>query len=276
MANNFYGDKRKGIFGTIVFHLIVISVLLPFGFTTPLPLPGEQGILINFGDSDFGTGRIEPKQNEFTEEKVITPPPKEVKQDVVEENLTQDFEDAPAIEKEKPKEEPKEKIIEKPEDKPIEKKPEEKIEEIKEKPREVNKKALFPGKSTTESGSVNQGTNQGTGNQGDPEGDPSSANQEGGPNSGNKGVSFDLTGRVPQSLPIPTYKFNDEGVVVVEVTVDRNGNVIKVVPGVKGSTTLNSQLLEAAKNAAMQAKFDVKQDAPAVQKGSITYHFKLQ
>jgi len=48
------------------------------------------------------------------------------------------------------------------------------------------------------------------------------------------------------------------------------------VPGVKGSTTLDANLLAAAKRAALKAKFDKKPDAPAYQKGTITYYFKLQ
>lgn len=276
MANNYYGDKRKGIIGAIVFHMIVISVLVPFGFSTPLPLPGEEGILINFGDSDVGMGRIEPKQNDFKENKIITPQPKEVKQEVKEELLTQEIEDAPSIEQEKPKDKTEQKKIEKPQDKPIDKKPEEKIEEVKEKPREVNKKALFPGKSTTNTSSVNQGNKNGNGNLGKKEGDPNSTNTVGGPNSGDRGVSYSLDGREPQSLPKPSYDFNEEGVVVVEVTVDKDGNVIKAVPGYRGSTTLNAQLLEAAEKAALQAKFDKKESAPAIQKGTISYHFKLQ
>jgi len=64
--------------------------------------------------------------------------------------------------------------------------------------------------------------------------------------------------------------------VVVEVTVDQNGKVTKAVPGVKGSTTLDEYLLQSAKEAALKAVFDLKLDAPAYQKGTITYFFKLK
>lgn len=37
-----------GIIGTIIFLLAVITLLLLLGFTTPLPLPQEEGILIEF------------------------------------------------------------------------------------------------------------------------------------------------------------------------------------------------------------------------------------
>ena len=62
----------------------------------------------------------------------------------------------------------------------------------------------------------------------------------------------------------------------MEVTVNRNGDVTNAMPGVRGSTTLNDYLLNTAKRAAERAKFNVRPDAPAFQKGTITYHFRLQ
>jgi hypothetical protein len=47
-------------------------------------------------------------------------------------------------------------------------------------------------------------------------------------------------------------------------------------PGIKGSTTLDEYLLKVAKEAAMKASFNSKPDAPAVQKGTITYNFILK
>ena len=66
-----------------------------------------------------------------------------------------------------------------------------------------------------------------------------------------------------------------EGKVVVIITVDRSGNVINAIPGAKGSTTLNKQLLQRAKAAALKTKFNPKQSAPTNQQGKIIYHFIL-
>ena len=93
---------------------------------------------------------------------------------------------------------------------------------------------------------------------------------------GTNGTSFSLAGRNPESLPKPEYYKQIEGKVVVEITVDKYGNVTDAIPGAKGSTTLDANLLDAAKKAALKAKFDKKPDAPAYQKGTITYYFKLQ
>jgi len=85
-----------------------------------------------------------------------------------------------------------------------------------------------------------------------------------------------LSGRSSLSLPLPKYNYQVEGIVVVEVTVDKNGKVTKATPGVKGSTTLDQSLLAAAKKAAEAARFKPKSNAPAFQTGTITYYFKLQ
>jgi ATP-dependent Clp protease ATP-binding subunit ClpA len=52
--------------------------------------------------------------------------------------------------------------------------------------------------------------------------------------------------------------------------------VIQAIPGSKGSTTLDEYLLKVAKEAALKARFEAKSDAPAVQKGTITYNFMLR
>jgi len=52
--------------------------------------------------------------------------------------------------------------------------------------------------------------------------------------------------------------------------------VTKALPGVKGSNTVDPDLLEAARKAAVAASFNTDQKAPAFQKGTITYHFILQ
>ena len=79
-----------------------------------------------------------------------------------------------------------------------------------------------------------------------------------------------------QSLAYSEYDYQGEGRVVVEVSVDRSGKVIQATPGSKGSTTLDEYLLKVAKEAALKATFDPKADAPAVQKGTITYNFMLR
>ena len=52
--------------------------------------------------------------------------------------------------------------------------------------------------------------------------------------------------------------------------------MISAEPGVKGSNILDETLLEAARKAALKARFNSKSDAAYTQAGTITYHFVLQ
>ncbi|MFA6129235.1 MAG: hypothetical protein WC699_18190 [Bacteroidales bacterium] len=132
------------------------------------------------------------------------------------------------------------------------------------------------GGNAANAGNSGQGNTQISGNQGDPTGSVDSKNQ--GPGGGRgAGISYSLEGRnVIGSLAKPEYSVNEYGDVVVTISVDQNGNVIAAVPGGKGTTTTDSRLWDAARKAAMVAKFNkvTSPDAP-VQKGTITYKFKL-
>lgn len=272
--SSFIKEHKVGITGTIIFHAIIIVLFIMFGYTTPLPLPAEEGILINFGDVDDGAGQIEPRMSESlqeeTQESIQESEPESTPSPSEDGAVTQDFEEAPAIKEQGKKEE---KTEPKP-DTQNEQVKEEKAEPVEE--RKVNENALFPGRNRNNDTNSSEGETQGNGNQGSTTGSVDSKNHSGGNSMGTNGTSFSLAGRNPESLPKPIYNQQTEGKVVVEITVDKYGNVTDAVAGVKGSTTLDANLLAAAKRAALKAKFDKKPDAPAYQKGTITYYFKLQ
>ncbi|MGE0089235.1 MAG: energy transducer TonB [Bacteroidales bacterium] len=271
-------DKRSGLIGTIVFHAIILLLIITFGYSTPLPLPAEEGILINFGDSDEGIGEEEPMVNDQNNAQNAPEVSKTVNESAVDEadegNITQDFEEAPVVKKEAKKTEQKtEKKEVKPQPNP-EVKTETKTEVKKEQ--QVDTRALFPGRNPNSTSTSGEGETGKEGNQGSKTGSIDSENHTGGNSTGGKGYDFSLSGRNPESIPKPEYNYQIDGKVVVEITVDKQGTVTDAVPGVKGSTTLDANLLAAAKKAALLAKFDRKPDAPAYQKGTITYYFKLQ
>ncbi len=299
---NDHGHMR-GIIATVLFHAGVIGLLLLMGLHTPLPLPEEQALLINFGTDEGGTGLVEPAPAPTT-----PPPPPPQKKTPVEEAQqpsekieTQDFEEAAAVESGKKKEADKpsaEELKKKKQEEEAKKKAQEELErkrreeearrkreeeerrrrlEEERKKQEIlqrTKNAFSKAKGTGNTSS--EGETGTPGNQGQPEGSPQAGAHSGTPGGGGKGISYSLAGRTPIRLPKPEYNYQEEGIVVVEVTVDRNGNVTKAIPGVKGSTTLNEYLLSVAKKAALASKFDRKPDAPAYQKGTITYHFILK
>jgi len=304
--------QKRGVLATVVFHTAVLLLLLFFGFIAPFPPPQEQGILLDFGNSETGIGLEEPSAVQGSEKQVAevktTPVPKVLvkptiksRTNVKDENiLTQDYEKTVAIntatkkkadndkklkleEERKIKEEAeKQKRLEEIEEKRLAQEEQIKKEETAKKIGAIDaraKNAFGGGKTENGSQSSGQGVTYGPGNQGSPDGTPG-ANQYGsGGGSGNgsgNGTSFSLAGRSSLSLPKPSFPGNEAGIVVVEVTVDKFGKVTKAMPGIKGSNTINSDLLEAARKAAMSASFNSDAKAPAFQKGTITYHFVLQ
>ena len=122
----------------------------------------------------------------------------------------------------------------------------------------------------------NQGAAGGTGNQGVESGTIDATTSGAGSGSGTNGISYDLGDRKAQSLYKPPYDIRKDGIVVVAVTVDRSGRVTEATPGIKGSTTLDENLIKLAKDAALKTRFESSNDAPIIQKGTITYHFKLK
>ena len=74
-------------------------------------------------------------------------------------------------------------------------------------------------------------------------------------------------------LPRPSYPGGKGGKVVIRVTVDARGHVTSASYEPVGSTTDASGLVEAARAAALKARFT--ESRAAVQGGTITYVFKL-
>lgn len=92
--------------------------------------------------------------------------------------------------------------------------------------------------------------------------------------SGSNGINFNLAGRsLCSTPPTPEYNSESEGKVVVEIRVDRKGNVVSASPGKAGTSTNDPILREAAKNAALKTKFNSDPNAAEIQVGTITYTF---
>ena len=287
---NLPSERGNGLAGTVIIHLILFVVLILASFSVPPPPEKEEGILVNFGTDETGFGMIEPSPPAVQEVKSAPPPAKAVKKADEESLLTQNTEEAPEVKKVDP--ETEKKRIEKIEaDKKIRadleaEKIRKKLEDDENKRIEAEKQRQSDIMNRTKNAlanSKNAGTNStsegiagGNGNQGDPRGSVDSNVRGEGSGLGDKGISYELKGRGFQKLPKPKYDYQGEGRVVVEVTVDRSGKVTQAVPGIKGSSTLDEYLLKVAKEAAMEASFEAKPDAPLFQKGTITYNFILK
>lgn len=266
--------KKKSMRITVTIHIILIILLFFFGFTYLDP-PPENGIAVNFGTMDVGSGKVQPTEKIKTAPKKTTPKPvAQQKSETKEEVITQDNEDAPVIKKE------------------------EKVKEIKEEVKEIPKKEEpkvvekipdpTPDKSTTDAlnsllkGPKNDGTAKGgegndnkLGDKGNPNGDPNAKSYYG----TGKGLDGDgnylLGGRKALNKKKFVQDCNEAGTVVVSIEVDRNGKVISARAGVRGTTNNSPCLLQPAKKAALATKFNKDDKAPHKQIGKIIYRFSL-
>jgi len=117
------------------------------------------------------------------------------------------------------------------------------------------------------------GRGNGTGG-GDGDGDGPGTGPGKGPGFGGGKVGVDLKGRAivkPPKLPTDT---KEEGKVVVEITVDSEGNVIEANPNGRGTTTSSPVLKAKARQAAFATKFNVDGKFEE-QKGTITIVFSF-
>ena len=148
--------------------------------------------------------------------------------------------------------------------------------EVPEPPRkpEINRRALFhAADNDTQKDTLAPQTADKAGDRlkaGHALGNTMTGRKSGEPNARLKGRS------VVGTLPKPAYSVQKGGTVVVDILVDRHGNVTSAVPGGTGTTVSDKTLWEAARKAALNTQFNVKADAPAQQAGTITYIFRLQ
>lgn len=282
-------ERKQGLIFSALIHLVVAILIIFVTFRVKIPEPVEEGLLVNFGFDETGSGLFEPAP-----EPVSPPPPPESagEQGGEEALLTQDFEEAVEVEKKEPSPEELRRQAEaraaeirrqleaEAERKRIEQEEAEKRKKEEEQRRidQANARArgAFSNAGNVGTSGQSQGVAGGQGNQGVQSGTPDAPNYGPGGGMGTDGISFDLGGRKAQSLYKPPYDLQEEGVVVVAITVDRSGRVTDATPGIKGSTTLAGDLLKLAKEAALKTRFEPSNEAPIIQKGTITYVFRLK
>jgi outer membrane biosynthesis protein TonB len=279
--------EKKSFALTTAFFILLFLLLLFLKLTVdPIPAELEGGggggeIAINFGNSEVGSGKnYQSKNLSVPIAKVV--PVKTVSK--VEKVLTQETTEAPVISQTKNTE------------KVITAKP-------------IVKEVLKPSKSTSDAlSSIMNGSNKSGdgndktgGNKGKINGDPNAKGYNGGGGSGTgtgggngsgtglgtgsgygngsgSGTgtgNYQLGNRKAVSKPSPKYLCNEQGTVVVQIAVDRNGTVISANPGVKGTDNTAKCLLDQARIAAMNTKWQSDNTAPDKQIGKIIYNFKL-
>ncbi len=293
-------DKQKSLALAILVYGLLLLLLFFVRFWPPSNLEelvgggGGGGMTVNFGDTDLGKGDDFPSK-----ELDVKQATKQIETPTPDENIiSQENSDDDVISV--PKNEPKKKTppITKPEKKqetqpkPVVKKTDDALSNML----KGNKKGGDGNSSTSgnqgkSNGNINSngylgtggsgggtgggnGTGNGTGN-----GAGSGSGSGGGNGSGNgkgNGAGYALSGRIAISKPRPDYNCNEEGTVVVQITVDKNGTVTDAKPGARGTTNTASCLSSQAKVAAMNTKWNSSADGTEKQVGTITYIFKIR
>ena len=280
-------DDIYSLIGTLAFHGALLALLWFNVLRTEVP-DEDGGILVNFGNVDAAAGTFEPKYTGVEPpQETTTPPPPEPEPQVEtpkQEMITQDLEESVNLEQEA-----KKKAEEKRKREAEEKKRKEEAEKERiRKEKEAEAKRLAEEQRKKEQAISNkvagafgignaQGNSQGdaatgTGNQGSPFG-----NSDHGANEGVGGYgSFNLNGRSigAGGLPRPAYTVQEEGRIVVNITVDPKGNVIFAEVG-RGTNIDNASMRKSALEAARKAKFNQISGANN-QSGTITYVYKFK
>jgi hypothetical protein len=89
-------------------------------------------------------------------------------------------------------------------------------------------------------------------------------------------IYYDLAGRTHTYLPIPIYKCQGSGKVVMSIEVNQKGIVEKVEVLENESTTSDPCLVETAVTTALISRFNSDINSPKIQMGSLSYHFVAQ
>lgn len=89
-------------------------------------------------------------------------------------------------------------------------------------------------------------------------------------------IYYDLAGRNHTYLPIPIYKCQSSGKIVLLISVDQKGNVINAAIIESESTTSDECLIDTAIGSARRSRFEADFNAAKEQKGTLTYIFVAQ
>ena len=287
--------KRKSAIATTIVMLLLLFLIFTFGLKYFDP-PLEYGIAVNFGTSNVGSGNIqptEPLKSASSEEEVEEEVVEETQQEVVEETvaeteptsaptekvITQDSEESIKIKKQ---EEAKRKAEEADRQKKLEAEriiKQRKAAEEKKKAEEAAKRKrvddMMGGLNNSDGNATGgEGDDNQAGDKGNPNGDPNASGYYGN-GGGGSGGDYRLGNRKAVSKPKPTYDCDEQGRVVVSISVDKSGRVISAQPGIKGTTNSAPCLLTRAKEAALKTRFNSDSKAPTKQVGSIIYNFTL-
>lgn len=253
-------SQIQGIVATLIVHTVAVALLLLLVIRTPQQ-EAESGIPVMLGNTELAKGHTESYQ--FTEVSSVR-------------NDVPDIDNAPQTQ---PKPQVDEPLITQPDEPTVDMPTAEEIEAQKraeaeriaaERAAKQMASAFGKGFEMGSEGTSEEAAEENT--QGTQEGITIADKTTG---LGVQGT-FDLNGRniSGEGLPIPINTVQDEGRVVVNITVNPAGVVIATSINHR-SNTVNPELRKAAEDAAKKARFN-KTEGVNNQQGTITYYFKLR
>ncbi len=256
-------EEKKSFAITTAIFILMFLMFFFFGLTYLDP-PPENGIAINFGTTETGMGDIQP-----TEAIQSAPQPAQsaAASAADEDVISQEDIDAVVIKKSP---------VKKPTTEPAK-------EEVKPKPaaKPTPSKAATDALSSILNGPKSEGKAQGgegndnlPGDKGSPDGNPYANTYFGSGGGSGGGKGWGLNGRKLSATGKEVQKCNESGTVVVQITVNRNGNVIKAQRS-QGTTNTDPCLVEPALATARKYKWQPDPNAPETQVGFIVVNFKL-
>ena len=281
-------DDITALFGTIIIHLIVL-ILLYFGVLRSFVPIDDGSIPVIFGDVYATVGTYQPPAP-IVQPPRTNPPPTPVKPTPQPNKklITQEKEKTVAVpeatknndksvaneaaRKEKEEADRQRKVEDERKRKEAEeqRKQQEEAEAQRKQQEAISNRVSNAFGTGSSQEDPNAATARAT-NQGSPFG-----NSDTGLRSGTGGVgTFNLSGRTIGSggLPRPDYTSQEDGRIVIDITVDPNGNVVSVRIG-RGTNIGDTKLRDGALDAAKRAKFN-KIQSTNNQNGTITYNYKL-
>ena len=265
-------EKNSAKITTLI--LLILVLLIFIVGPQYIDPPEEYGVAVNFGTNNTGKGNRPLSKPIQAESQMVKKNPAENNKTLEksEKVLTQDSEEAIAIKKKKTAEDnakAESEIAERLKREAEERKKREDAEKKKKLDNLIG--AVKNSKGNDHGG---EGDDNKPGNKGQLNGDPyaTSVFEDSGP--GKDGVDFGLGGRDKVYSNKFEQECNEEGLVVVEIRVNRNGKVVKATPGIQG-TNGTSCLFEAAKKTALSFKFTPNQNAPDIQIGYVSVNFAL-
>ncbi|NAY92839.1 energy transducer TonB [Muricauda sp. JGD-17] len=281
--------KKKSFTLTTLILSVLLLLLFYIGLTYLDP-PIENGIAVNFGTMDYGSGNIQPKEKIRSEPKKVQSQPMEQaqpetqpetdKEEPVEKVLTSEVEETIKIKQQREAKRKADEVAKKAQLEAERMAREKRVAEERIKQEQDAKKksldALIGGIGKSDgSATGSEGDDNKAGDKGQPDGNPYATSYYGVPGNGNGTGGYGLKGRSLVNQGKVQQKCNEEGRVVVRIVVGRNGRVIQATPGVKGTTNNAPCLLQPAKETAQLHRWNLDANAPAEQIGFVVVNFKL-